>query len=230
MADDERCAAERLQLLLQQFDGRHVEMVGRLVQQQDVRIMREGMGKGDAPRLPARRLGQVEIERHAPGAQLGLRPVEHVRVQLVRDIIQRRREARKVRLLQQMARHHAGLHEDLAVVRLDRPAKDAHQGRLAGAIAPDQRHPFPAREREVHAREQGRSAQRQHHAAKNSNRRSSHARMDPNRGGRSSGWRRNFRLPAKQAALAYSEIVFRESVPASTSASLKRRSSHCLRE
>ena len=62
-----------LQLFFQQFDRRHVEVVGRLVQQQDVRIMREGVGEGDAPRLSARRLLQVEIERHAPRTQLGSR-------------------------------------------------------------------------------------------------------------------------------------------------------------
>ena len=186
MADHQQRATERLQLFFQQFDRWHVEVVGRLVKQQDVRVMRERMGEGDAARLSARCIFQRQVQWHAPCAKLGFGPVHHVFVQTFGHVVQRRRITREIRLLQKVPRDDARLHEFLASVRLDRAAEDAHQGGFARPVAADQRHALSPRQREVDPREQGRSAKREHHAAKNNNRRSGHARMDPNRGGRSS--------------------------------------------
>ena len=54
MADQHQRAARGFQFAFQPFDGTHVQMVCRLIQQQDVGPRRQGAGKRRAPRLTAR--------------------------------------------------------------------------------------------------------------------------------------------------------------------------------
>ena len=53
MADEDDGRARRLELGLEAFDGRDVEMVGRLVQQEDVGLGREHAGERGAAALAA---------------------------------------------------------------------------------------------------------------------------------------------------------------------------------
>ena len=53
VADDHEGRAGRLKLGLEAFDGRDVEMVGRLVEQEDVGLWREHAGERCAAALPA---------------------------------------------------------------------------------------------------------------------------------------------------------------------------------
>ena len=62
-------------LALQPFDGRQVEMVGRLVEQQDIRLGREDAGQRGAAGLAARQLGRVFLAGQAELIQQIVRPV-----------------------------------------------------------------------------------------------------------------------------------------------------------
>ena len=129
----------RRQLVLQPFDGRQIEMVGRLVEQQHVGRGRQHARERGAARLAAREvrgiLAAVEAELFeqiarrvgiVAGPEAGL------------DIGERRGEAGEVRLLRQVAHGGAGLHEARAAVGLDQPGGDLEQRRLARAVAADQ--------------------------------------------------------------------------------------------
>ncbi len=139
MADDDQRATPALQLAFQPFDGRQIEMVGRLVQQQDVGRGRQHPRQRRAAGLAAGDMrgvfvaGQPELLHEiarlimvVAGAEAGL------------DIGQRRLVVAEVRLLRQIADGGAGLHEAAAAVRLDEAGGDLEQRRFAGAVAADQ--------------------------------------------------------------------------------------------
>jgi hypothetical protein len=67
MADGEQPAAEGGELAFEPFDGRQVEMVGRLVEQQDVGVADQRAAERGAARLAAGELGQRprRVERQA---------------------------------------------------------------------------------------------------------------------------------------------------------------------
>ena len=71
MADDQHGEPGLEEFILQQFDGQDVEVVGRLVEQQQVRLFGEGLGEGGAADFTARqvhrRLLGVETEGGQPG-------------------------------------------------------------------------------------------------------------------------------------------------------------------
>lgn len=53
VADDDNAGGRRREALLQPGDRREVEMVGRLIEQQDVRVGRQKAGEGGATRFAA---------------------------------------------------------------------------------------------------------------------------------------------------------------------------------
>ncbi len=53
MTDRQHGGAGLPQPLLQRFDGQDVQVIGRLVQQQHVRVLREGPGQRRTPDLSA---------------------------------------------------------------------------------------------------------------------------------------------------------------------------------
>ena len=123
------------QLVFQQFDGQDVEVVGRLVQQQQVGFFGEGLGEGGAADLPARqalrRLVRVEAEGLQPafgGPALGL----------ARGGVIGERLAGDDRLLRDIGEAGAGLERAVARVRLDQSHDHLHQGGLARPVAADQ--------------------------------------------------------------------------------------------
>ncbi len=59
VADQQDDAIETFEATLQCFDHGHIEMVGRFVQQQDIRLARECFGKGRAALLSSRQGGWV---------------------------------------------------------------------------------------------------------------------------------------------------------------------------
>ncbi|MNV29316.1 hypothetical protein D3C71_1205380 [compost metagenome] len=72
MADHQDGEAGLDQLVLQQLDGQDVEVVGRLVQQQDVRLLGEGLGEGGAAGLAARQVLRGLFWVEAEGGQPAL--------------------------------------------------------------------------------------------------------------------------------------------------------------
>ncbi len=137
-------------------------MVGRLVEQQDVGRGRQHARERGAPRLAAREprgiLAAVETELFEQIARLvGIVAGPEAGL----DIGERGGEARKVRLLRQVAHRRAGLHEARAAVGLDQAGGDLEQGRLARAVAADQAHALAGRDRQLDAVEQRRAAERE---------------------------------------------------------------------
>ncbi|MDF9792883.1 hypothetical protein M2440_003584 [Methylorubrum extorquens] len=88
---------------------------------------------------------------------------------------QRRLEAGKVRLLREVADGGAGLHEAHGAIRLDQACGDAHQGRLARAVAADEAGALAGRDRQLGAFDQRGSAEGERNVLKGEKRGSGHA-------------------------------------------------------
>ena len=71
MGDQHQRRAQTLQLGFQPFDGRQIEMVGGLVEEQDVGPGRQSAGERGAAPLPAGEMGGVLLARQAELAQQG---------------------------------------------------------------------------------------------------------------------------------------------------------------
>ena len=137
-------------------------MVGRFVEEQDVRVGRQNAGKRRPPALAAGEapgiLGAAEVELFHEQP----RPMRIVaRAKARRDEGFRGGEARKVRLLREVAHRGAGLQEARARIRLDQACRNSQQRRLAGAVAADQRQPLAGADGKLRARQQRRAAEGQ---------------------------------------------------------------------
>ena len=152
----------RRQLVFQPFDGRQVEMVGRLVEQEDVGGGRQHPRDRRAPRFAAREVLRILA---AVEAELFHEIVRRVRIVAGPEpgfhIGERRRKAGEVRLLRQVAHGGAGLHKACAAVGLDQSGGDLEQRRLARAVAADQTDALAGRDRQLDAVEQRRAAERE---------------------------------------------------------------------
>ena len=65
MADQQQSGAMRRETFFQPLDRGDIEMVGRLVEQQDVGIAGQGVRQADAPALAAGQVGEQAVGRHA---------------------------------------------------------------------------------------------------------------------------------------------------------------------
>src|SRR5208283_4509726 len=65
VADQHQRRAQRLELFLQPEDRRQIEMVRRLVEQEDVGTRRKGSRQGDAARLASRKPCRILFAREA---------------------------------------------------------------------------------------------------------------------------------------------------------------------
>ena len=142
-------------------------MVGRLVEQQNVRVRRQGAGQRGAAGFAA---GQMRRVFEAGEAQLLDQVAGDIVVILGKetalDIAQGRVVAGKIRLLRQIAHHRARLHEDAARIRLNQFRRYLQKRRFAGAVAPDQRDALAGRHRQVGARQERGAAEGQLDAGK----------------------------------------------------------------
>ena len=141
VADQHQRAAAPGELPLQPLDRRQIEMVGGLVEQEDVGLRRQHARERRPPQLAAREIGRVLGAVEAELLQQVARLVRIVGGPEARlHISERVGKAREVGLLRQIADRRARLHEALALVGLDQPRRDPQQGRFARAVAPDQAH------------------------------------------------------------------------------------------
>ncbi len=151
MADDQGRRAGGGQLLLQGLDGQDVQVVGGLVEQDDVGVLGEGAGQRRAADLAAGEalggLFGVETEIGEPCLSLVVLGAAG------RGVVEQGR-AGDLRLLWHEG--DAGPRRDvaLAAVRLDLAGQDAQQRRLAGAVAAHQAGADPRIEGQVDAVEQ----------------------------------------------------------------------------
>ena len=162
VADQHEGRARGLEQCLEALDRRHVEMVGRLVEHEDVGLGRQHAGKCCAPALAARQPGRLLLAGEPETFQQEARAVR---------IIARREpglderpgggEAGKVGLLRQIADGRRRLDEAAAAVGLGETGGDLEQRRLARAVPPDQAQPLAGRDRQLGAVEQRRAAERE---------------------------------------------------------------------
>ena len=131
MADQDDAGAHAGEFGLQPLDAGQVEVVGRFVQQQDVRFRRQHTSQGGAPGLAAGQFqrilatGQPKLFQKVGGAvAVGGGGVVQPRF----DIIQRGGIAGKVGFLRQISDGCTGLGETAAGIGLDKPSGDAQQG------------------------------------------------------------------------------------------------------
>ncbi len=142
VADEHERRAQALELLLEPEDGRQIEMVCRLVEQQHVGARGEGARQSCTPRLAARKARGVFVAREAEFSEQqtsGMRIVERTEARL--DEVGCRREAREVRLLREIAQRYARLQKALAAIEIELARGDPEQRRLSRAVAPDEAQP-----------------------------------------------------------------------------------------
>ena len=139
MADDDERAAAAVEFAFQPFDGGEIEMVGRLVQQQDIGRGRQHVRQRRAAGFAAGEMRGVFVAvKPELLEQIAGLVVVVARAETGLDIGQRGGKARKIGLLRQIADGRAGLHEAAAAVGLDQAGRDLQQRRFAGAVAADQ--------------------------------------------------------------------------------------------
>ena len=156
VADQHDSGAHRGQLALQPFDARQVEMVGRLVEQQDVGKRRQRPGERGAARLAAGQRDRIFVAAKTKLLQQVERPVAIGRLdpEPRLDISEGGGEPAQIRLLRQIADPRAGLDKALAGIRLDETGGDPQQCRLAGAVAPDEAYPVAGGDGQLRARQE----------------------------------------------------------------------------
>ena len=143
MADEHHGAAQRLQFRFQPFDGGKVEMVGGLVEQQDIGGRRQRARDGGAADLAAREARGILRAAEAQIAQQADAAVWIVgRAETRLHIVHHGGEAREIRLLRQISQRGAGLQPAAALVVVDETGGDLEKRRLARAVAPHQGDPL----------------------------------------------------------------------------------------
>jgi hypothetical protein len=158
VADDDERAGNGREPLLQPFDGRQVEMVGGLVEQQHLGLGHQRLGQGDAADLAAGKALGRPLRRHAEVGQEDVGAVAGGLAALGRGQAQQHevgngRGLRQPRLLRQIGDGHPWLGEHLACVELSQARQHAQEGGLARAVAADEAHAIAARQLGIKAGE-----------------------------------------------------------------------------
>ncbi|CAI8185293.1 MAG: Uncharacterised protein [SAR116 cluster bacterium] len=155
MADHQQGTAMLAKHLFHPFNGRHVHMVGRLVQQQNVGFRVERAGQRYPARLAA---GQpvthpVRIKTKPLQEFLGLvdrdRAAKAVGIMAHGDKAAQRHPARQIGGLRQIGDTGARRNPQAALIHIGAAGHQLHQAGFAGTIAPDKRQPVPGMQRQV---------------------------------------------------------------------------------
>ena len=130
-------------------------MVGRLVQQQDIRLRRQCARQRGTAGFPTRQCRRIAgIGQPQPVDQYGGAFRVVARFQPVLHIVDDRGVPRQIGFLRQVTQCGARLQESLTVVGLYFARRYFHEGRFAGAVAPHQTQPFPFRHGQLRTFEQ----------------------------------------------------------------------------
>ena len=138
MADERQRRAALSQARLQPFDRDEIEVVGRLVEQQDVGLRAQGPDQRSPTRFAAGKTAGIgggvepELGHHRPrriGVVEFMKPGQH--------IVERGLKAGHVRLLRQIGESRRRLDEAGSAVSRHLARRDAEQGRFARSVAPD---------------------------------------------------------------------------------------------
>ena len=122
MADYDEPEPPARQPFLKPFDRRQIQMVGRLVQQQHIRIAGKCVGQGRAARLAARQAHRAPCAVHRQAMQQGVRHMDRVLLvfgQAGGSVIQYSVKSGKVWFLWQIGDPDPLLSQPLARIRFD---------------------------------------------------------------------------------------------------------------
>ena len=162
MADQNQGRINLPQRALKPFNGRQVEMIGRLVKQQHFRTSRHGFGQRDTATLATRHGGNI---RRRLNMQIRDKLISALAVFIIHQPLQDKILSLlitgKAGILRQIFDMNAGLHKTLAIIRLDQSGENFQQGRFARAIAPHQTNAIIAPDRERSPRQKRRHTMRQ---------------------------------------------------------------------
>ena len=149
VADDQECAAIAIEPTFEEFDGRQIEMVRRLVHQQQVGILRQRAGNGGAALLAAAgALGRTaHIDAELAGDRLDL--VFLRRVHAVERPIHQRGVARKIGILFEQDDARAGLDLARPCIGFQLAVDHAEQRGLPDPVAADQGQPVAGPDMQV---------------------------------------------------------------------------------
>ena len=143
VADQHHRRPERIQLALQPLDRGQVEMVCRLVEQQNVRRGRQHPRQRRTPGLTARQPIGSFLARHPQTLEQIARAIKIVARREPRfNERQRRREPAQIRLLRQIAHRRRRRRRPRPPIRFHQPRRDLEQRRLARPIPSDQAQPL----------------------------------------------------------------------------------------
>ena len=177
MADQHERRAHRAEFGFQPLDRRQVEMVRRLVEQQDIGRRREDARECRAPRFAAGKLIRCLRPVEAQIFQQIPRPIGIVaRRQSGFDERQGRCKPAEVGLLRQIADRRPRRRRPRAAIDLDQSCGDLQQGRFTRTVAPDEAQPLALAQRQIRALEQRRAPEGQMNVLKLDQRRG-HARF-----------------------------------------------------
>ena len=167
MADDDQSRAQSFQLRFEPSDGGEIEMIGRLVEQQNIGRGRECARKRRAPRFAAGKLRGILLAREAKLIEIRLRLMRIVAGREASPhVIVRRRVMSEIRLLREITDGRAWIDKAAAAIGLDQTRGDFEQSGFARAVAADQAHLFTGRDGQIRGFEQGRAAEGQRNVAK----------------------------------------------------------------
>ena len=168
VGDEEEGALEAQEEVLQPVDGVQVEVVGGLVQQQDVGMAGQGPGQQDAALHAAREGAEVGAGLQLQAGEDGLYLVPDASLasadagshQMEGRPLQSRRD-----LLGQAGDAHVLLKVDVAGVRGQLSAHELHEGGLAGAVAAEQTDALALVQVQLDAVQERRTAEAEAHIA-----------------------------------------------------------------
>jgi hypothetical protein len=144
------------------FDGGQIEMIGRLVEEQNIGFGRENAGEGRAPRLAAGKFRGVLAAAKAELIEQDERAMRVVgRPEPRLDIGERSQKGGEVRLLRQITHIGVGLHESRSAVAFQQTGGDLQKRRFARAVAADETEALAGGNREIGGLEKGLAAERE---------------------------------------------------------------------
>src|SRR5262249_56765279 len=128
VADQHERTAIGGQRCLEPFDGREVEVIGRLVEQQDVGSGCQNVSKGGAPYLASGQPRWIFLAGQAQLREKVARPVwVIVRAETCLHKRQRGSMGGEIRLLRQIADRRTGLDKAMSAIGLDQPRSNPKQ-------------------------------------------------------------------------------------------------------
>ena len=163
VADERQRRAALRKARLQPFDRDEIEVIGRLVEQQDVGLRAQGPDQRRPTRFAAGKLAGIggridpELGQHR-SRRIGV--VEFMKSS--KDIVERGGEAGHVRLLRQVGEARRRLNEAGSAVSRDLIRGDAKQGRFARSVAANDGDAIAGGNRQFRPVQKRRAAERQY--------------------------------------------------------------------